>query len=92
MPKAPTLTERQMKFAELLIFGNPKDGTPMSESEAAFKAGYRTRPRQSASELKNRKIYPLVVKYRDELKEEVMKKEGSNYQKHEEEIEKLRNK
>ena len=44
MPKAPTLTERQMKFAELLIFGNPKDGTPMSASEAAFKAGYRPRP------------------------------------------------
>ena len=81
MPKAPTLTEKQMKFAELLIFGNPKDGTPMSASEAAFKAGYRTRPRQSASELQNRKIYPLVVKYRDELKEEVMQKYGINAEK-----------
>lgn len=92
MPKAPTLTERQMKFAELLIFGNPKDGTPMSASEAAFKAGYRTRPRQSASELQNRKIYPLVVKYRDELKEEVMQKYGINYQKHLEDLGKLRDK
>jgi len=92
MPKAPTLTEKQMKFAELLIFGNPKDGTPMSASEAAFKAGYRTRPRQSASELQNRKIYPLVVKYRDELKEEVMQKYGINYQKHLEDLGKLRDK
>ena len=92
MPKAPTLTEKQMKFAELLIFGNPKDGTPMSASEAAFKAGYRTRPRQSASELQNRKIYPLVVKYRDELKEEVMQKYGINYQRHLEDLGKLRDK
>ncbi len=92
MPKAPTLTEKQMKFAELLIFGNPKDGTAMSASEAAVKACYRTRPRQSASELQNRKIYPLVVKYRDELKEEVMQKYGINYQKHLEELGKLRDK
>ena len=70
MPKAPTLTERQMKFAQLLIFGD-KEGNPLSASESAYRAGYRTRPRQSAAELKNKKIYPLVANYIDELREDV---------------------
>ena len=53
------LTERQMKFAELLIYNEGR----MSPAECALQAGYKTRPRQAASELRNPKISPLVVKY-----------------------------
>ncbi len=88
----PILTDKQKKFCELKIFGDPKDGTPLSGAEAAFRAGYRTRPRQSASELQNKKIYPLVVQYKNELKEDVMEKYGINYQTHLEDLGKLRDK
>ena len=36
------LTERQMKFAELLIYNEGR----MSPAECALQAGYKTRPRQ----------------------------------------------
>ena len=42
---APVLTEQQIKFAELLIY----EAGRKSPAECAFEAGYRTRPRQSAS-------------------------------------------
>ena len=45
------LTERQIKFAELLVYNEGR----MSASEAAYQAGYKTRPRQAASELRNPK-------------------------------------
>ena len=40
------LTERQMKFAELLIYNEGR----LSPAECALQAGYKTRPRQAASE------------------------------------------
>ena len=43
------LTERQIKFAELLVYNEGR----LSPAEAAFQAGYKTRPRQAASELRN---------------------------------------
>ena len=69
------LTERQIKFAELLVYNEGR----LSPAEAAFQAGYKTRPRQAASELRNPKIAipvvlfagllwsfgPLVVRYMD---------------------------
>ena len=36
------LTERQIKFAELLVYNEGR----LSPAEAAFQAGYKTRPRQ----------------------------------------------
>ena len=51
------LTERQIKFAELLVFNEGRK----SPSECAYEAGYKTRPRQAASELRNPKVSPLVV-------------------------------
>ena len=47
---APELTERQIKFAELLIY----EAGRKSPAECAFEAGYKTRPR-TASELRNPK-------------------------------------
>ena len=67
MARTPTLTEGQMKFAELLIY----EAGRLSPAECAFKAGYKTRSRQAASELRNPKIYPLVAKYINELRSEV---------------------
>ena len=43
------LTEKQMKFAELLVYNEGRK----SASECAYEAGYKTRPRQAASDLRN---------------------------------------
>ena len=80
------LTERQIKFAELLVYNEGR----LSPAEAAFQAGYKTRPRQSASELRNPKIYPLVAAYIKELRQEAQEKYGVNYQSHLQERAKLR--
>ena len=83
---APVLTEQQIKFAELLIY----EAGRKSPAECAFEAGYKTRPRQSASELRNPKIYPLVAAHIKELREEVREKYGINYQGHLQELSRLR--
>ena len=80
------LTERQIKFAELLVYNEGR----LSPAEAAFQAGYKTRPRQAASELRNPKVSPLVVKYIGELRAEVQEKYGINYQSHLQEMARLR--
>ena len=86
MARTPTLTEGQMKFAELLIY----EAGRLSPAECAFKAGYKTRSRQAASELRNPKIYPLVAKYINDLRSEVQEKYGIDYQGHLQEMAKLR--
>ena len=80
------LTERQQKFAELLVYNEGRK----SPSECAYEAGYKTRPRQAASELRNPKIAPLVVKYIGELRAEIQEKYGINFEKHISELAKLR--
>ena len=80
------LTERQIKFAELLIYNEGRK----SPSECAYEAGYKTRPRQAASELRNPKIAPLVVKFIGELRAEIQEKYGINFEKHISELAKLR--
>ena len=87
MTRTPILTDRQKKFAELLVYNEGK----MSPAEAAFEAGYKTRPRQSASELRNPKVYPLVSRYIGELRSEVQEKYGINFEKHITELAKIRN-
>jgi len=80
------LTERQMKFAELLVYHEGR----LSPAECAEQAGYKTRPRQAASELRNPRISPLVVKYIGELRAEVQEKYGITFEKHVTELAKLR--
>ena len=80
------LTERQQKFAELLVYNEGRK----SPSECAYEAGYKTRPRQAASELRNPKIAPLVVKYIGELRAEIQEKYGITFEKHVSELAKLR--
>ena len=80
------LTERQIKFAELLIYNEGR----LSPAEAAFQAGYKTRPRQAASELRNPKKSPLVVRYIGELRAEVQEKYGISFERHITELAKIR--
>ena len=80
------MTERQIKFAELLVYNEGRK----SAAEAAYEAGYKTRPRQAASELRNPRISPLVVKYIGELRAEVQEKFGIDLGRHLGELAKLR--
>ena len=80
------LTERQIKFAELLVYNEGR----ISASEAAYQAGYKTRPRQAASELRSPKISPLVVKYIGELRAEVQEKDGISFERDITELAKIR--
>jgi phage terminase small subunit len=80
------LTERQIKFAELLVFNEGRK----TKTECAMEAGYETRPRQAGHELTNPKISPLVVKYIGELREEMQKKYEVTFENHIAELAKLR--
>ena len=53
------LTEKQMKFAELLVYNEGRK----SASECALKLDTITRPRQAASELRNPRISFVVQIY-----------------------------
>ena len=75
------LTEMQMRFAELIVFGGA-DG-PCTGKEAATIAGYsEKRARQEASELQNPRLSPLVVQYMGRLREERLKKYEVTYDGH----------
>ena len=79
----------QMRFAELLVFGD--EHGPLTQTEAAVKAGYSPkRARQEGSELCNPRLAPLVVKYIGELKEERLKKHEVTYEGHVAELARLR--
>ena len=87
MTQQKTLTDQQKKFAELLVYN---EGS-MSPAEAAYAAGYKTRARKAAAEMRNPKYFPLVVKYIGELRAEVQEKYGITFEKHLTELAKLRN-
>jgi phage terminase small subunit len=75
------LTEMQMKFCEILIFGSV-DG-PVSGTEAAIQAGYAAdSARVRASELQNIDLYPKTVAYLTELRKEKLRKYSVNYENH----------
>ena len=83
------LTEMQMRFAELLVFGD--EHGPLTQTEAALKAGYSPkRARQEGSELCNPRLSPLVVKYIGELREERIRKHEVTYEGHIAELARLR--
>ena len=87
MARTPILTDRQKQFAELLVYNDGK----LSPAECANQAGYKSRPRQTATELRNQKIYHLVSKYIGELRAEVQEKYAINFEKHITELAKIRN-
>ena len=81
------LTPKQMKFAELLVTNEGR----MTATEAARQAGYtEERARFTASELRNPNLYPLVVKYIGELRQELQRKYEVTFENHIAELAKLR--
>ena len=80
------LTEKQMKFAQLLVSNEGR----LNGTECAKEAGYGEAARIRAYELQNPKRYPLVVKYIGELREENQRKYGVSYERHISELAKIR--
>ena len=81
------LTEQQMKFAYELVTNEGRK----TATECAVDAGFaKDSARQYASKLQNPKLYPLVVKYIGELREEWQKKYEVTFANHIAELGKLR--
>ena len=77
----------QQKFANLLVTNEGRK----TAYECAIEAGYSPdRARITASELRNPKLYPLVVKYIGEIREEYQKKYEVTYERHISELGKIR--
>ena len=81
------LTDIQRKFSELYVYNEGRK-TPY---ECAVEAGYaEDSARVRASELRNPKRYPLVVKYISELREEIQQKYEVTFEKHIKELARIR--
>ena len=80
------LTEKQIKFAQLVVSNEGR----MNGTECAKEAGYGEAARIRAYELQNPKKYPLVVKYIGELRAENQKKYDVTYGRHITELAKIR--
>ena len=77
----------QIRFAEFVVFNEGRK-TP---TECAIEAGYEKEfAHVRASELRNPRKYPLVVKYIGELREEIQKKYEVTFERHITELAKLR--
>ena len=87
MGRKPALTQRQMKFAELMVFNSGE----FNQTECAIMAGYKNRPRQNASDLKNPKKYPLVAQYMEKLRQEDIDQHSTDFNKHMSIMGKIRN-
>tara|TARA_Y100000015_G_C2379378_1_gene84188 strand:+ start:268 stop:846 length:579 start_codon:yes stop_codon:yes gene_type:complete len=73
------LTDQQMKFAMELVTNEGRK----TATECAVEAGFsKDSAKSHASKLQNPKLYPLVVKYIGELREEWQKKYEVTYEKH----------
>ena len=80
------LTEKQIKFAQLIVANEGR----MNGTECAKEAGYGEAARIRAYELQNPKKYPLVVKYIGELREENQKKYAVTFERLITELAKIR--
>jgi len=84
---AKQLTPRQMKFAQLIVYG--VEGNPITKTEAARRAGYSDAPGEG-SKLTNPNKYPLVCAFISNLRDEVREKYGISFEGHLEELGKIR--
>ena len=81
------LTEMQMNFAHEVITNEGRKNA----TECAIDAGYtKDTAVVKASQLQNPKLYPLVVKYIGELREEYQKKYAVTFERHISELAKIR--
>ena len=74
---AKQLTTRQMKFAQLIVYG--VEGSPITKTEAARLAGYSDAPGEG-SKLTNPNKYPLVCAFISNLRDEVREKYGVSFE------------
>ena len=81
------LTPKQIKFAQLIVYG--VEGIPITKTEAAKLAGYSEDAREF-SKLTNPKYYPLVCAYIEKLREEVREKYDITFDNHITELGKIR--
>jgi len=81
------LTERQMKFAHEIVSNEGRKTATECARDAGFEPEHA---RQYASKLQNPRLYPLVVKYIGELREEWQKKYEVTYDRHIAELSKIR--
>ena len=99
------LTEMQMRFAELLVFGD--EHGPLTKTAAAKRAGYSeknarfegsslTSPKKHPLVVKyigdifHSRKHPLVVKYIGDLREELLRKHEVTYENHVAQLGKIR--
>jgi phage terminase small subunit len=81
------LTEMQMRFAHEIVTNEGRKNA----TECAVDAGYtKDTAVVKASQLQNPKLYPLVVKYIGELREEYQKKYAVTFERHISELGKIR--
>ena len=88
---AKELTPKQMKFANILVYG--VEGIPVTKTEAAKRAGYSDKANWcsvAGSDLTNPNKYPLVCAYISNLRDEVRQKYGISYESHLEELGRIR--
>ena len=87
MSQEKRLTEMQMKFAYELVTNEGRK----TKTECCIDAGYsKDAATVMASKLTNPKVFPLVVKYIGELREEYQKKYEVTFENHISELAKLR--
>ena len=84
---AKQLTPKQMKFAELIVYG--VDGIPITKTQAAKLAGYSDASREG-SIMTNPKYYPLLCAHISNLRDEVRHKYGISFEGHLEELGNIR--
>ena len=84
---AKHLTPKQMKFAQLLVYG--VEGSLITKTEAAKLAGYAT-PNPEGTRLTDPNKFPLVCAHISNLRDEVRQKYGITFERHLEELGNIR--
>ena len=84
------LTEKQKKFAELLVCNDGSRDAWECAKEAGYGPNSDLAARVASSKLTNPQLYPLVVRYIGELREEARKKYAVTMDRHLEQLSKIR--
>ena len=84
------LTEKQKKFAELIVYNDGSRDAWECAKEAGYGPTSDLAARVASSRLTNPQLYPLVVQYIGELREEARKKYEVTMDRHLEQLAKIR--
>ena len=83
------LTPKQIKFAQELVYNEGRKTATQCAIDAAYS---EDRAHVTASELQNPKMYPLVVQYIGQLRDEIRKKYDIDFDSHLAQLGDMRNK